>query len=255
MKKQALYLLPGTMCDQRLWQPMAKALEKLAPNVYQLHYLTIARLDTIDGIMQDIKRKIGHSHHNMRATNSSQSSTTNVPSALIGFSLGGYLATEFTLQYPQLVKKLMLVANMSGTLPEKELKERKRTIDWLKHHGYNGIPLKRMHALLDESARSKLKLIETIKSMDADLGQETLIHQLEVTTKRHDLLPAIVASPIPTHFCIGDSDCLVDREKVSRYCEASEYAELSILKNTGHMLPLENPENLAEVIHRYFSTS
>jgi len=255
MKKRHLYLLPGTMCDQRIWQPMAIELEKLTPNCYQLHYLTIAQLDTIEEIILDIKCQIISCQKKTLVNSSKQVSLATIkePISLIGFSLGGYLASAFTLQFPELVEKLMLVANMSGKLSEKELKERKRTISWLKRYGYNGIPLKRIHTLLDEKARTNRIIIDTIKQMDSDLGQETLIHQLEVTTQRSNLLPDITASVIPTQFCIGENDCLVDINKLGMFCQVSEYAELSVIKNTGHMLPLESPDNLAEAIHEYFS--
>jgi len=256
MSKRNLYLLPGTMCDQRLWQPMADELEQLAPNCYQFHYLTIAQLDTIEEIIQDIKCQIKLCHGKALTDSSKLGLTINEqPVALIGFSLGGYLASAFTLQFPELVEKLMLVANMSGKLAEKDLKERKRTISWLKRYGYNGIPLKRIHVLLDESARQNNIIIDLIKQMDSDLGQEILIHQLTATTQRFDLLPNIIASTIHTQFCIGENDCLVDINKLGRFCEASETSELSVIKNTGHMLPLESPGKLAKAIHEYFSVS
>lgn len=241
METKHLYLLPGTMCDHRLWVPMAEALEQLAPKNYQMHYLAIAKLDCIDDIILDIKRQIVANQHDESGV------------ALIGFSLGGYLASEFILKYPEIVAKLMLVANMSKKLSEKALKERKRTVNWLKQHGYSGIALKRIYALLDETNREQKAIIDVIKAMDTDLGQATLIHQLEVTTKRQDLLADIVSSTVPTHFCIGESDCLVDIEKVRQHCSTSNFASVSVIKATGHMLPLENPENLAKEIHNYFS--
>lgn len=238
MNKKQLYLLPGTMCDHRLWEPMAVELERIAPSQYQLNYLTIAQLNTIEDVLLDIKAQLNKS---------------NKPVALIGFSLGGYLASAFALRFPELVTQLMLVANMSGKLPETELKQRKRTINWLKLHGYSGIPLKRIHVLLSERAKSNSEIIDVIKCMDKDLGRDTLISQLNVTTQRDDLLPAIAASSTNSLFCLGSEDPLVNIDRVSKYCYLSDSSDISIIKNTGHMLPLESPRELAGIIHNYYS--
>jgi len=243
MAKQHLYLLPGTMCDHRIWAGMAKELERLAPNNYQLHYLTIPALYSINDIVIDIKNQIDKCLNKKDVQ----------PIGLIGFSLGGYLATAFTLRFPEQVDRLMLVSNMSAKLPENELKERKRTISWLKAHGYNGIPVKRINALLDVDARKNQSIIEIIKIMDEDLGQEVLIQQLQVTTERENLLPEIIKHSVPTHFCIGESDCFVDINRLSTLCSASENTELSIISNTGHMLPLEQPEVLSRQLRSFFN--
>ena len=89
--RQSLYLLPGTMCDERLWQPMIIALERLGVNDVDFHFLTITQQPTIDDILDDIKQQL-----------------PDEKVTLLGFSLGGYLASAFLLKYPQLIKQLLL---------------------------------------------------------------------------------------------------------------------------------------------------
>lgn len=224
-----LYLLPGTMCDHRLWSAMSIEIEKLCPNHFEFHFLSIGTQTTIDGILQDIKQQLP----NERIT-------------LLGFSLGGYLASAFSVKYPDLVEQLFVISNMPSALPEKEIKERSRTVAWIKEHGYKGIPQKRVLALLDKSAHENEKIIRLIKDMDNLLGQNTLMHQLMTTTKRENLFAKLSLLPFNKYFCVGQNDNLVSVNSLRELNELDKYMQLSIFENTGHMVPLEQPKQMAE---------
>ncbi|MEW6989949.1 alpha/beta fold hydrolase [Colwelliaceae bacterium 6441] len=207
---------------------MINELETLAPHHFKCHFLTIAKKNTIDEILQDIKSQLPDEKVN-----------------LLGFSLGGYLASAFTVKYPFAVEQLFVVSNMPCILPDKEIKERTRTVAWINKNGYLGIPKKRIIALLDESAQTNSEIIALIKQMDDSLGQDTLIHQLLVTTKRENLFLQLSQLPLDKYFCVGDNDQLVSLDKLVEFDKQDHRMSLSIFNNTGHMLPLEKPEKLA----------
>lgn len=227
--RQSLYLLPGTMCDTRLWQPLRSALELIRPDYFDFHYLTIANKATIHDIVEDIKLQLPNEGVN-----------------LLGFSLGGYLASAFTLKYPEAIENLIVVSNMPCALPSIEIKERSRAVAWIKRNGYSGIPSKRIFALLDKSAHERQDIISLMKKMDESLGQEVLVHQLLATTKREDIFLALGKLPLQKHFCVGKNDHLVSVEALHNLQSLDKSMKLMILENTGHMLPLERPEALAQ---------
>ncbi len=82
--KKNLYFLPGTMCDSRLWLAMIDELNCLHPNEFQYHFLTIGKQTSIDEIIDDIKKQL-----------------PNEKVILIGFSLGGYLASACAVNYAE----------------------------------------------------------------------------------------------------------------------------------------------------------
>jgi 2-succinyl-6-hydroxy-2,4-cyclohexadiene-1-carboxylate synthase len=229
--KTKIYCLPGTMCDQRLWHACIGYLPK---NVELIH-LAIPTGNSIDEIVTSLEEKLPEGKIN-----------------LAGFSLGGYIATAYALRFPEKFNKLLLISNMSYSLPENELKERSRTISYLKTHGYSGIPTKRITALLDSSKQSNLEIINCIKDMDTSLGKETLIHQLTVTTQRENLLAKLPRLSIPIMFLIGDNDSLVKLSRIEAILVQSPYISLSVLTNTGHMLPLEQPKKCALNMSHFF---
>lgn len=231
-----IYFISGTMCDERLWTNVWKSLPTLLPESTEFIHLPIPSLNTIDEITDFLSEQL---HDN---------------SFLVGFSLGGYLASNIALKYPRKIEKLLLVSNMSSALPEKEKKERSRTIQWIKSNGYNGIPDKRIQHLLHPSAHANEHIKQTIRAMDKALGKNVLLHQLDVTTQRENLLPELFKLNCPIKFCVGDSDCLVKLSRIEKQIDESitENKTLKILKNTGHMLPLEQPQLLAHIISEWF---
>jgi 2-succinyl-6-hydroxy-2,4-cyclohexadiene-1-carboxylate synthase len=226
-----IYCLPGTMCDQRLWQACA---EHLPENIELIH-IAIPVKKNIDEIVTALKQQFPAGKIN-----------------LVGFSLGGYLASAYALKYPEKINKLLLISNMSYSLPEAELKQRSRTIAYLKTHGYLGIPTKRITALLDVSKQKNYDIINCVREMDTDLGKETLIYQLTVTTQRENLLIKLPKLHFPVQFLIGDNDLLVNINLIEAIATQSPLISLSVLNNTGHMLPLEQPEKCALNIKRFF---
>lgn len=235
--EQKIYFIPGTMCDERLWTNVWQTLTPLIANNVKFIHLTIPSLETISDIVEHLASQLDEN------------------SSLVGFSLGGYFASEIAIKFPQKVSNLLLVSNMSSALPEKESKERSRTIQWIKANGYKGVPDKRINQLLDPSAHNNEKIKETIRAMDKTMGVDVLLHQLNVTTNRANLLPQLVELTCPLKFCIGDSDCLVKIERIENQLSqtTSTNKTLEIVANTGHMLPLEQPEILAHTIVNWFS--
>jgi pimeloyl-ACP methyl ester carboxylesterase len=219
------------MCDQRLW----KACIQYLPENIELVHLAIPMGNNIDEIVTSLEEQLPKGKIN-----------------LAGFSLGGYIASAYALRFPEQINKLLLISNMSYSLPENELKERSRTIAYLKTHGYSGIPTKRITALLDSSKQNSLEIINCIREMDTSLGKETLIHQLTVTTQRENLLIKLPTLSIPIMFLIGDNDSLVKLSRIQAVLEKSSLISLSVLANTGHMLPLEQPQMCALNMSRFF---
>jgi len=219
------------MCDQRLWQACMKYL----PTNIELIHIAIPMENSIDEIVTALDRQLPQKNLH-----------------LAGFSLGGYIASAYALKYPEKISKLLLISNMSYSLPEKELKERNRTIAYLKTHGYSGVPTKRITALVHVNVHSNHEVISCIQAMDKTLGKEVLIHQLTVTTQRQNLLSKLPTLPMPVMFLVGDTDSLVKLSRIETIIEQSDSISLLVLPDTGHMLPLEQPQKCASNMIRFF---
>ncbi|MBL4643386.1 MAG: alpha/beta hydrolase [Flavobacteriaceae bacterium] len=225
---QKIYFLSGTMCNQDLWQFVFPEIEKYTPK-----YIDITSASSFEEINAIINSKI------------------TPPAILIGFSLGGFSALNFASQYPEKIKKLIIIAANAKGLSEEELRLRRSTIQFLETHTYKGISNTRIKQFLHPNNHQNKEVINIIKKMDADLGIETLIKQLKATSKRVDITAQLKTIDTPILFIGSKEDALVSHQDVLDLKTALKTSIAVILKNCGHMIPLEKPKELAEIINNY----
>jgi pimeloyl-ACP methyl ester carboxylesterase len=220
-----LSFLPGTMCDQRLWQPVWAALN----GRFATDYIPIETELTRRG-MRGLIQSAG---------------AVGYPLALVAFSMGGYLALEYALDNPGRVASLTLVGSSAFGLTEAESAERKRAIAFLADHGYRGIPKNRINQFVHPSHQSDPAVVEVIRAMDRDLGKEVLLAQLTETSERISLAPRLAELEIPVLLVGADGDPFVPWSSIERMAELIPGARTAMAVNAGHMMPLEQPDWLA----------
>ncbi len=216
------------MCNQDLWQFVFPKIENYIPE-----YIDITSATSFEEINQIIISKI------------------TSPAILVGFSLGGFSALNFTCHYPEKINKLIIVAANAKGLSENELRLRRSTIQFLETHTYKGISNTRVQQFLHTDNRQHKTLINIIKKMDADLGKETLIKQLMATSKRVDITAQLKTIDVPILLIGSKEDALVSHQDILALKKDLTKGIAVILKNCGHMIPLEKPKELAEIINKY----
>jgi len=230
---KVLYFLPGTMCDERLWENLWHSIELKFDSCVKFKPLSIPISDSIENIVDHLANKIED-----RAN-------------LIGFSLGGYLGAAIALKYPEKIAKLAILSNLPIAMQAKEVKERRRAINFIKRHGYGGISNKRISELLAEQNYHP-SLVDLITKMDRDLGERVLVNQLEITTKRDSLVSCLVKRKDTVRFILGDQDCIWPIQKIKDNLQNGQQFRLDIIRNCGHMSPIEKPKEIAELLAGWF---
>ncbi|NRA59775.1 MAG: alpha/beta hydrolase [Psychrobium sp.] len=234
MMKKTIYFLPGAMCDDALWQNVFPLLSpELSPVA-----LTLPPLGSIDDIVKQL------------AANLLQY-CPELPINLVGFSMGGYIASSLAVQAPAKIKQLMIIANTPMALPANEVTQRARIVSAVEKYGYSGIPSQRIAQLLAPCNANKQSIINTIKAMDKRGGQQMLLNQFKGATTRVDLLAQLDGAAFSSCFVYGDQDNLVNHQAINSL--SSERITLQTIDNCGHMSPLEAPQAVADSINRYFS--
>lgn len=222
-----IYCLPGTMCDQRLWQ----ALSKEIGNKVELIHVAIPMGSSIDEMVQQLAQILPEEKF-----------------SLLGFSLGGYLASAFASQFPERLKQLIVLANSPVPLPKEEVATRQKIIHWINAQGYSGITLSRIKAFLHVDHHQDETTLTLIKQMDTSLGEQVLLQQLSAASIRVNLLPAFKNFNFPVFFGFGEHDHLVCEDRIKQCAKACSHIHYQIFEKCGHMLPLEQPRRLAQSI-------
>ncbi len=232
-----LLLVPGTLCDDRLWLPMLSTPAGLQlQTAFKMQHATIWQAQNRSLMMDAI--------------------ATSDAEHLVGFSLGGYLLLSHLLsltpEKASQIKSLVLIATSAGALTAEEQKIRQQTLSWLQHHQYHGMSQKRLSEFVHPSRLNDLTVTEPILQMDKELGHSVLLNQLTQTSNRRSLLDGLYQIRCPVLIIGAAEDQKVPLTALELMAKRLPDARLVVLPHCGHMLPLEQPTQLASLLLSFY---
>jgi pimeloyl-ACP methyl ester carboxylesterase len=222
--KEKIYLIPGLMTDQRLWSRLLPFLQE----EYELINVPIPHSEDFDEIIDILFNFFKEDKIN-----------------LLGFSLGGYIASYFAITYPNRVNRLFTVASTPGNSTEAEIQRRKQKFVVIEKEGFEGLPYEKAKSLLEEKNQNDEELIKIIQDMFFDSGKETFIAQLTSTFKRRDLFEDLINLDIKVWSLYSDKDRLLNQESIKKFQNTNHNINIISRKGTSHNIPLEEPELLS----------
>ena len=226
--KEKIYLIPGLMTDNRLWSRIIPLLE----NDYELVHTTIPHSEDFDEIIDILFNEFKEEKVN-----------------ILGFSLGGYLASYFAITYPNRVNRLFTVAATPGNSTEAEIERRKEKFVAIEKEGFVGLSYEKAKSLLEK--QNDEESIKIIQDMFMDLGKESFISQLTSTFYRKDLFEDLINLSIPIWFFYSKNDRLLNQEAIQKLLLDNHNMNIISREGTSHNIPLEVPELLSNEIKKW----
>jgi pimeloyl-ACP methyl ester carboxylesterase len=222
----AMILVPGFMLDADLWRDVEPGLTRIGP---------ISHADlSQDETLQDMARRV----------------LAEAPSefVLLGFSMGGYVAREIVRQAPERVSALILVATSARGDSDVQ-QQRKAAIAGQSVLAFRGLSTPAIISSLHPDNAGRTDLIERIQAMGQRLGGATFKRQSLLD--RRDERGELAGIGCPTLVIAGDKDKLRSRTEAMELHDGIKGSRFEVIENTGHMIPLEAPDRLVEVIVRW----
>ena len=219
MTAENLLLLPGMMCDARLWAEQVEHLEQTT-----FHADTSAH-ETMPDMARSILRDAPDTF------------------AMAGLSMGGILAFEIWRQAPERVTHLALL----DTNPHAESADRQS----MRLEQIAEVAAGRLRELATESLkplylaaahRENEALLSTILDMAMDLGPDVFRRQSLALRSRIDSVPTLQTISCPTLVLCGAEDRLCPPAYHRLMAAEIPAARLTIVDACGHLSSLEQPE-------------
>lgn len=225
MPAENVLLLPGMLCDARLWSAQARKLEQ------PVYYADTTSADNFTDMATAVLRDAPPTF------------------AMAGLSLGGILAFEIWRQAPQRVTHMALL----DTNPHAEKAPRKsRRLEEIGQAAAGGLrelateQLKPLY--LAESHRDDQVLLDTLLDMAMDLGPDVFRSQSLALRDRVDSAPILPGINCPVLVACGAEDKLCPVEYHTFMAEEIPNATLSIINDCGHISTLEQPDIVTELL-------
>ena len=107
--------------------------------------------------------------------------------------------------------------------------------------------------LVDPSRQSDAALRAAIDQMAEETGAEAFVSQQRAIIGRADSRPLLGAIKISTLMVVGDSDQLTPPAHAEEIANGIADAKLVTLAGTGHMSPMEKPDEVTKLLADFFA--
>lgn len=223
--------LPGLLCDSALWQAQTGA---LADGAHAL----IPPLDQ---------------HDSITALAAEVLAAAPATFALVGLSMGGYVAFEILRQAPERIERLALF-DTSARPDTPEQKEKRRALIQLSRTGkFKGVTPRLLPMLIHPAHMETPAITETIIAMANRIGKEGFQRQQHAIMNRPDSRPLLPAIKCPALIAVGNEDQLTPPEIASEMAGLIPQARLEIIPQCGHLPPLEQPEKTTALLRAWLA--
>jgi pimeloyl-ACP methyl ester carboxylesterase len=225
-------LIPGLLCSPRLYS------EQL-PKLWRFGALVIAdhtRDDSVEGIARRILMAAPRRF------------------ALVGLSMGGYIAFEIMRSSPDRVARLALL-DTSARADTPEQSDRRRAQIALARGGRFGEVLDQLFPLwVHPSRRQDEMLRRTVQRMAEETGPEAFVRQQTAIMTRRDSRPDLAAIRCPTLVLVGDGDNATPPDRAAEIADAVAAARLVTIPECGHLSTLERPLHVTRALTEWLAT-
>ncbi len=225
-----LVLLPGLLCDARLWREQALALHDVAD-------IQIADLTLDDSVSAMAARVLAAAPQRF---------------ALGGLSMGGYVAFEILRQAPERVTRLALFSTSAAPDSPQRAEQRRRAMAALSVGRFLGVTQQMMPQLLPPS-RLNDPLAGEVKAMAGRVGGEAFLRQQQAILGRPDSRPGLAGIRVPTLVAVGDLDRLTPPAEAQAIHEGVAGSTLHVFADCGHLPAMERPDETTALLRAWLA--
>lgn len=223
-----LVLLPGTLCDARVFGPLLERLAGLTTCI-----VLTPDAGSLDEAAQAVLRKAPERF------------------ALLGFSLGGMIGMELTLRAPARVQGLALISTNPLPVPPERHPFRYAAV--------NRAQTLPMHKFFHQElwpdycgTAASSSLLPLLQQMAESLGPAVYARQTRMAVSRGDFRPRLAQVTCPALVLAGSDDRICPPETQQQLAAALPHATQVMLPGVGHFPLLERPDEVAVAVAAWF---
>ena len=222
MQRETLVLLPGMMCDARLFAPQVAHLagdhDIVIPSLTECSIEAMAR-SVMDQLDPDCQVN------------------------LCGLSMGGIVAMEICRLFPERVARLALFdTNHHADPPERKTLRQRQIADVTSGRLRDVIIDEMKPNYLAAAHRDNTELLDLLITMAMDQGPEIFIAQSHALMNRRDQTEMLSAFSGPALVLCGAEDALCPPSRHEEMASLLSESRLLVMADAGHISTLEQPD-------------
>ncbi len=169
--------------------------------------------------------------------------------AVVGHSMGGYVAASFAVRYPNRCSALVLLnSSPLGDTPERA-EARMREIKIIESGRKELLTsLNPSRSFAPENVKRMAETIDGLTEQAMMTDDQGIVASLRGMMKRHDYSAELRKLPIPQAAIFGTCDTFIPEDARNTIMAATPQMKHLILSGTGHQSARENPQKVARII-------
>lgn len=221
-----LVLLPGLICDERLWRDVIAGLDARS---------VVADLTQDDSIAAMAARTLAAAPARF---------------ALAGLSMGGYVAFEIMRQAPERVTHLALLDTSARADDEARKETRRKGIEMVGQGKFIGVSRGLLGSLIAPQHMGT-PIAREVQDMSERVGPEVYKRQQVAIMNRVDSRPLLSEIAVPTLVGVGELDKMTPVELAEEIASGIAGADLVRFPDSAHLPTMENPGAVVEAMKRW----
>ncbi len=168
--------------------------------------------------------------------------------ALLGTSMGGYVALEVVRQAPRRVRALALVSTSARRDTPEQRASREHQSRLVEAGEFDRLVELAFPGVVAEQHETDPALLGVWRAMARTVGAQVFLRQQRAVMARADARELLSTIDCPTMVIHGADDRLIPVERGEEIARAIPGAELVVIEDAGHFVFLEQPEVIASAV-------
>jgi pimeloyl-ACP methyl ester carboxylesterase len=219
-------LVPGLNCSARLYADQIPVLWRFGPVQVADH----TRDDSMDAIATRIL------------------AAAPPRFALVGLSMGGYIAQCIIRHAPERVAKLALLDTLARPETPEQTARRKPQIELAQSGRFAEVPALQFPVFVHRNRRHDEALRARVRVMAEETGAQVFLRQQNAIMTRPDTRPLLPTIKCPTLVLVGDGDELTPPALSQELAAGIPGARLVTVPDCGHLSTMERPEAVNQAL-------
>lgn len=231
MPAASLLLIPGMLCKPSIWDVVIEGVRGQLGESVRVTVADVSTQASIQDMAQDAWACL-------------DGIAEEVPCYVAGFSMGGYVALEMLAHQRRPVCEAWLISTSAHPESPESAPMREQAIANFERDFEKTIHATARWGTHERTAEELAPLVQAMR----ELGSRTAIRQTRAIMGRRDLRERLSQLDLPVHVMCGQEDRMTPPKWSEDLASILPQARLSLAEKSGHMMPFESPQLIAESI-------
>lgn len=175
--------------------------------------------------------------------------------AVLGTSMGGYVALEIIRQAPGRVTALALVSTSARADTAEQIQARARQSALVEDGQFNALIDAAFPGVVAAGNELDDALLATWRAMTTPIGADAFLRQQQAVVQRADLRSLLPSIDCPTAVIHGAQDRLIPLAAAEEMAAAMPSASFTVLDGAGHLVFHEQPDAARAAINAWLESA